>query len=172
MSRKIKYDVSFKLKAVTRSLSGKESKSKIYNELGIDKSQLSKWERYFKLYGIEGLKPKSNHYTGDFKFKVIQQMQKRCLSLKQTSLEYGIPSDSTVLTWLRIYEQEGKSGLYKNNKGRPRKMNPKKSNRKPKGSLTREQELLEENKSLRAELDFLKKLNALIQAKQSNKKKR
>jgi len=40
MSRTIKYDVSFKLKAVTRSLKGKESKSKIYNELGIDKSQL------------------------------------------------------------------------------------------------------------------------------------
>jgi len=38
-------------------------------------------------------------------------------------------------------------------------------------SLTREEELLQENKSLKAELDYLKKLQALVQARVSKEKR-
>lgn len=171
MNKKKHHDVPFKLKAVKRLLELKESKSKISSELGINESTLRKWVRYYKYYGIKGLASKSNTYTLAFKLKVLQQMKKRCLSLKQASLEYGIPSDSTVLTWLRIYEQEGKLGLSKITTGRPKKMPLKKTKKQSKVPLTREQKLVEENKSLRAELDLLKKLDALIQAREVTKKK-
>jgi transposase len=47
-------------------------------------------------------------------------------------------------------------------------MTKKQSKKKVTKPLTREEELLEENKYLRAEVDYLKKLEALIQA-QKNK---
>ena len=138
MSRKNKYTVDFKYQLVKRVLERKETIGKICDELGINKSQVKLWVNYFKHYGIDGLSPNptNNMYTGDFKFKVIQQIQKSGLSFRQASLQYSIPSHSTVLNWFRIYEQEGKSGLYKPPKGRPKTMNTKKPKKTSKVPLT------------------------------------
>ena len=165
MSRKVKYTTDFKYGLVKRVLERKESIGKICDELSINKSQLKQWVKYFKHHGIDGLKPKSIRYTIDFKLKVLKQIQKRGLSFREASLQYGIPSHGTVLKWHQIYEQEGKSGLYKKPKGRPKKMSIKKSNKASEAPLTREEILLKENESLKAELALLKKLHALTQAK-------
>lgn len=167
MSRKIKYSLDFKLSAVKQVLDFKFSIRHVSYEIGINKSQLKKWIRYYQTYGLEGLIPRSknNHYTPDFKLKVISQVQKRGLSFKQASLKFDIPSDSTVLRWYQTYEREGKSGFYKP-RGRPKKLKANNSKKKSKKPLTREQELLIENESLRCELDLLKKLQALAQARE------
>ena len=158
MSRKIKYNAVFKNKAVKRVLKG-ESKRSICRELNIDISLLKDWERYYKQFGIDGLKPNlsNTQYPPEFKLKVIQEIEDKGLSLRQASLKYAIPSCSVVYNWLRKYKQNGITGLYKSKVGRPKKMTPKKTNE----SLTKEEQLLEENKSLKAELDLLKKLQAL-----------
>jgi len=72
MSRKNKYSLEIKLSAVEKVLEQQISVMKIANEIGVAKSQLQRWLRYYKRYGEEGLKPKSNHYTGDFKLKLIK----------------------------------------------------------------------------------------------------
>lgn len=61
-------------------------------------------------------------------------------------------------------KNEGVKGLEKDGRGRGRSMKKKfqKSTKRP---LSREEELLQENESLKAELALLKKLRALAQAK-------
>ncbi len=81
--------------------------------------------------------------------------------MRQASLKYAIPNCSVVYNWLQKYRQKGVVSLRTTNLGRPKKTMTKKVNK----SLTKEEQLLEENKSLKAELDLLKKLHALTQAK-------
>jgi transposase len=61
----------------------------------------------------------------------------------------------------------GASGLNDKPKGRPKSMAYKRAKKKSSKPLTREEELLFENESLRAQVDYLKKLQALIQAEEA-----
>lgn len=169
MSRKIKYSKEFKLKAVKSLLADNLSVSKVSDKLGLNKSDLKKWVKYYQEYGVEGLTPKVTNsvYSGAFKLRVIRSIEQKGLSFREASLKYNIPSHSTVCKWFSIYSTKGLKGLYEERRGRTQSMKykPKKPTSKP---LTREQKLLQENESLKAELALLKKLHALAQAK--NKK--
>ena len=89
----------------------------------------------------------------------------------QTIALFKIPDSGILSCWERKYLQEGFSGLLPKKKGRPPEM-PKKKEINPR-NLTREQELEAENAQLRMENAYLKKLNALVQArkKQEQSKK-
>lgn len=136
------------------------------DQLGIDRTDLQKWISYYKEYGADGLTPRTSNvsYSKEFKLQVVRSINKKGLSFKEASLKYNIPAHSTVSKWHLIYEIEGVKGLEKDGRGRGRSM--KKKFQKPtKRSLSREEELLQENESLKAELALLKKLHALAQAK-------
>lgn len=170
MSRKIKYTKAFKLKAVESVLKNKLSITSVSDELGINKSDLKKWISYYKVYGLSGLAPRTGNmtYPGAFKAKVIRSIEQKGLSFRAAALKYNIPSSSTVQNWYHIYQEKGFVGLYSESRGRSKAMKkktPKVSSKKP---LTREEELLEEIESLKAELALLKKVKALTQTK--NKK--
>lgn len=170
MSRKNKYTKSFKFRAVRDVLKNNLGVSYVSDKLGVSKSQLQTWISYYKLYGISGLGPrlKNNKYTFDFKLIVIDDIEKSGLSIREAALKYNVPSDSTVLNWLKIYNTEGALELSKELRGRPKIMKKKKQNKKINKPLTREEELLLENESLKAELALLKKLDALAQARKKN----
>jgi transposase len=169
MSRKIKYSKSFKLKAVKSVLTDNLSIIKVSDNLGLNKSDLKKWIKYYQKYGASGLESRTNNtlYSGDFKLSVINSVQQKGLSFSEASLKYNIPSHSTVCKWYSIYLREGTNGLYKERRGHSRSMKrkPKKPTIK---SLTKEEELLQEIESLKAELALLKKVQALTQAKDKN----
>ena len=170
MSRKRKFSLETRLRAVKRIIDNHFSYPQVCDEFGVCITQLQRWVRFYQLHGLEGLKFKSNNYTGDFKLHVLQEMEKRSLSLSETCLRFNIPSDSTLAAWINKYKHYGISGLYQDNRGRPKTMSSKKSKTKKQKPLTREDELELENKSLRAELDYLKKLEALIQEEEAKKK--
>jgi transposase len=93
------------------------------------------------------------------------------LSLREACLKFNIPTDSTIIKWQRDFANFGLEGLQPKPKGRPKSMsNFKRKKRKSDKPLTREEELLLENEALRCELDYLKKLQALIQAEEKVKK--
>ena len=52
------------------------------------------------------------------------------LSLFQTAVKFGIPTDATVGKWERIYYEEGPEALYRDNRGRSRKMSSDKTKKK------------------------------------------
>ena len=105
---------------------------------------------------------KQGSYTGDFKLSVIQYMHEHHLSLSQAAVHFGIPAESTLNKWERIYYEEGSQGLYKDNRGRKSKMKNEKPKAKKLDKKT-EEDLIAEVQRLRMENEYLKKLNALVQ---------
>ena len=114
--------------------------------------------------------PKKIH-SGEFKQKVVEYMRAERLSYREAARRYNI-SRAVVMKWERKYLEKGAESLYKENrgrassdegvlKGRPRKVNPE-----------TEKDLIAENQRLRMEVDYLKKLNALVQDSQVLDKKR
>ena len=102
---------------------------------------------------------------------MVQAIHQQGLSQRQAAVEFCILEPSVISTWLHHYAQGGVSALQTKVRGRKPKLNKAlKSNNKP-DDQKNQQELLEELLYLRAELAYLKKLNALIQQEQIQDKK-
>ena len=157
-----KYSDAFRVAAVRKILDG-NSINRISKELFISKALLGRWINHYYEGGTEQLLHKNRKYSPEFKKDVIEYKWEHGLSLIQTIAHFKIPNDSTVIQWERKYLEEGFSGLLPKKKGRPGKM-PKKKEIKP-PNLTREQELEAEIAQLKMENAYLKKLNALVQAR-------
>jgi putative transposase len=167
MRKNKKHDFEFRLKIVEAVIRGRHTPGSISRKAGIRKSMVQRWVSFYRRFGMEGLKPISNFYSADFRLDVVRTMKAESLSLFQASLRFKIPSVSTLLSWVKIYESQGPEGLAKIRKGRSSIMP-----RKPKRPLTREEQLLEELADLRAENAYLKKLQALIQSESEKDGKR
>lgn len=167
MRKNKKHEVDFRLTVVKKVITGKKSATDISRELGIHKSMVERWVSFYRRYGIEGILPIRNNYSGDFKLKVLAEMKNKSLSLNETCLRFKIPSLSTLINWIKIFDSQGAEGLKNIKIGRGTNM-PK----KPKKPLTKEEQLLEELADLRAENAYLKKLQALIQSETEKEKKR
>ena len=131
-------------------------------EKGISRTPIVRWLERFKQFGPEGLLMKHGTYDGAFKVSVIEYMHANHLSLFQTAVKFGIPTDVTVGKWERIYYEEGPQGLYRDNRGRKTKMSSDKPKKKKLNQET-EEDLIAEVQRLRMENEYLKKLNALVQ---------
>ena len=88
-------------------------------------------------------------------------------------MRFNIPSDSIIIKWKKDFANFGLEGLKLKTKGRPKSMSDFKDKKsKSEKPLTREEELLLENEALRCEIDYLKKLQALIQAEEKAKNRK
>lgn len=128
---------------------------------GITRKLIQRWVSRYKQFGPEGLLLKHGTYDGAFKVSVVEYMHDNHLSLFQTAVKFGIPTESTVSKWERIYYEEGPQGLYEDHRGRKSQM----SSDKPKKKMNQqtEEDLIAEVQRLRMENEYLKKLQALVQ---------
>ncbi|MDA9069815.1 transposase [Algibacter sp.] len=172
MGRKVKYTYEFKLRCVKQVLNNHQTVEDVSKLYGCHHTTLHDWIRFYEKYGKKALLPKKNKvYSVPFKLKVLKAIDKDLLSFSQACLEFNIPTKSVIIKWQRNYKKEGIIGLNHKPRGKPKSMQFKRAKKKSNKPLTREEELLLENESLRAELDLLKKLQALIQQEQSKKHK-
>ena len=117
---------------------------------------------------------KFKKYSPEFKFNVILDMRTNGLSYHETVRKYNLGDDriggtrQMVQRWERIYLEEGNEGFMKQHSGRPPK------NGKPKRLLDKavEEDLIAENQRLRMELEYIKKLSALVLAEEQEKNKK
>lgn len=108
----------------------------------------------------------NKRYTGEFKQKVVETMQKEKLSYREAARLFEISDHKRVAVWERIYLEEGPEGLYVERRGRGSIGRPPKE-LKPEV----EEDLLAEVQRLRAENAYLKKLNALVAERVRQEKK-
>ena len=109
----------------------------------------------------------NKRYTGEFKQRVVETMQREKLSYREAARQFEITDHDRVRHWERIYLEEGPEGLYIERRGRGSKAREAKQ-LKPEV----EEDLLAEVQRLRAENAYLKKLNALVAERVRQEKKR
>ena len=172
MERKVKYDYAFKLECVKLVLEKHYSCDYVAIQKGLNESNIRKWVGFYKEYGSIGLLPRKNKsYTVNFKLKVLKAIDKNSLSLRAASIKFNIADAGSIVKWKKDFANFGLEGLQPKQKDKAKSMgNIKRKKHKSDKPLTREEELLLENEALRCELDYLKKLHALIQAEEKVKK--
>lgn len=165
-----KYSLETKIKVVKEVLELGMSYRDAENTFRISKSIIQRWVVRYEKYGVDGLTKKSRTYSGDFKVHVVEYIHENNMSFCEGAVHFGIPGDSIVGIWDRIYREGGPEALRTENRGRKSTM-VKDENKKPKIENMSEEDLIAEVKHLRMENEYLKKLNALVQAKEKSAKK-
>jgi transposase len=111
----------------------------------------------------------NKRYTSEFKLLVVEDMINSNLDYQETITKYNIRSRTQLKRWERIYLEEGSDGLFIERRGRKIGSN---RGRPPKLDKKVEEDLIEEVQRLRAEVAYLKKLNALVRERELLEKKR
>ena len=168
---KAKYSTNFKLEIILSISQGKKTVEESSKEYDIHSSIIRKWLSAYKQNGTDGFERKYNSYTPEFKLQVVEDMQTNGLSYRAAALKHSVGIHTTIKQWERIYLEKGYDGLKDSNRGLPGKPKvgrppSKPTNKKKYTSKEAYDTLTSENKHLRMELEYLKKLNALIRSKE------
>ena len=122
---------------------------------------------------------KNRSYSAEFKIGVIMDMREHHLGYCETVRKYwpviGSNVDNyknAVKRWERIFLEEGAEGLMKERRGRACAASGTKKGRPPKLDPKVEEDLIAENQRLRMEIEYLKKLSALVLAEEQKSGKR
>jgi transposase len=181
-----KYNTSFKREVVERYLQGDAGQDSIADRFGIDHGTLRTWVAAYQAHGEAGLAKKFSHYSAEFKFSVLQRMEKDALSMRETAAIFNIRNKSALAVWQKSYETGGLAALAPRRKGRRKKMPdpvvpPNAVAMPPDAGKTQvkhaevaskvdtrtREELLAALAYLEMENEYLKKLRALIQKEQA-----
>lgn len=168
-----KYSQEFKLEVVQYYLSG-FGKRVTGHKFNVAPSDVYKWVTAYRQHGVSGLlrKTTKSQFTVEFKLTVVQTVLNEGLSLNDAALRFGLGNKGIgISNWLKLYNQYGIEGLQPKPKGRrpymplstplqPAPVNETDCDKTP-------AELLEELTFLRAEVAYLKKLQALRLAQEA-----
>jgi len=171
MAKNRKHGTEFKLQIIKDNLKG-HSINSLSRKWDISTSVIRKWIDHHRSDGKKGFLGKRHvYYTKEFKLTVVRAYKDKGLSLRDCCLHFNIRDQSSVSSWVAKYEQLGLDGLSEQ-KGRPKTMKKDKPTAKKIQPLSRLEELEKDNLYLRAEIDYLKKLNALTLLKQTQQRKK
>lgn len=158
-----KYSEKERIRAI-RAVESGESIASVAKQYLMSETVLKVNVRLYLEHGEEGLSSHTYNWTAEQKYQVVRYMHENHLSCLEAGIQFGISGSSTVRLWEKRYLENGMRGLEDKKKGR------KPRTPKPKPPKTREEELLEENLYLRAENEYLKKLNALVAERERQEK--
>ena len=116
---------------------------------------------------------KFKNYSGEFKISVIMDMREHGLSYCATVRKYWDITKGQehnylkqIQLWERIFLEEGAEGLMKERRGRACSASGTRKGRPSKLDKKTEEDLIAENQRLRMEIEYLKKLSALVLAEE------
>lgn len=124
---------------------------------------------------------KTKKYSPEFKLSVIMDMRNNHLSYSETVRRYFAVEKGKernyyhrVQKWERIYLEEGELGFYVERRGRATKTDSPKKGRPRKSVLDQQynEDIIAENQRLKMEIDYLKKLSALVHAEEQRNAKK
>ena len=162
-----RHDEKFKKAVVKAYLSGPSGYRVLEGRYGVDQSTIRRWVDVYRRHGDAGLHKKFSHYSARFKLSVLKRMWRQELSYSQVVVLFDLRGGTGVVSnWERQYHEGGLDALEPKPRGRPKKMKPPEPPKvavRPEDTRTLE-ELRKENEYLRAEVAYLKKLDALVRA--------
>ena len=165
-----KYTVKEKIHATLRYLEGKETSNEIAKSIGTDNKAILKWVKQYEYNGVEAFINQYTNFSAQFKLDVLKYMIEHGTSLNETAAIFRIASPSTITKWRKQFENKGFDALQSKKKGRPSMK--KETNKQPKQAPVNSTDALQARiKQLEMENEYLKKLNALVQAKEESPKK-
>ena len=169
-----RYDEDFKRGVVQDHLSGLGGPRVLASKYGIDQSTIGKWIDSYRQHGDAGLRRKKSgiYYSAQFKLSALKRMWREELTYRQTATLFDLRGGTGIIVrWERQYHEGGPKALEPKGRGRPKQMSAPKPPKPPKLSCAPAHEpqalqaLRQENEYLRAEVAYLKKLDALVRAK-------
>jgi transposase len=165
----VKYSWKLKLECVSKYKNGEyiETPGKSKSQRKAFLSYVRIWAKDYEDLGIEGLKhsPTNKDWTPEERFALVAKVLAGC-SIQSVAQSAHV-SGSQLHQWVRRYDERGMGGL-QCKKGRP-PMKEKKA-KKTKLSVTEREELRllrERNEYLEMENEYLKKLDALVSAREA-----
>ena len=163
-----KYQTEFKVEVVKSFLAGEGGAKLLARQWSVPEEKIRTWVSHYRLHGIDGLRPKRSAYSAQFKLRVLSHQDREQLSSRQVAAVYDIRNPNQVVVWRRNLDEGGVEALGNRTQGRP-DMKPRRRGPAPPSTVITDsaQALREENERLRAEVAYLKKLQALIRSKRS-----
>lgn len=161
MSKYYKYSLEDKLDAIRLYVRLKNA-SEVGRITGISVPLVTIWYRQYQAGGPHALRIQSHGNKYDFhdRVSITEELLKKELPLTEASAVFGV-SIRTLSRWINTVKQKGFTGLYDDipSLAVPTMANKRKNKGEPMSEL---EQLRAENLRLRAELDLIKKVDALV----------
>ena len=144
----------------------------LHSKYGITKHNIQYLVWLIDRHGFDILKHTKNKYYPPYqKEQIINRVLLNNESIQSVSVDEGLPSEGMLHTWIKKYKEMGYNIVERK---RGRSTMPKKSTKPPKNETIEEKvkRLEEENLYLKAELDYSKKLRAVVQARTNQQQKK
>ena len=166
----MRYDLDFKIKVIAYYRQG-HTGAATAKKFNVNPQFVHKWVKQYQSGGIDAIKPKISKacYSREFKHEVITTMLSQGLSQSEVALKFNISSPALISHWHKAYRLQGMSGITSKRQGRTAMSKPYITD-KPDDEKTLA-ELKRENEYLRAEVAYLKKLDALLRKQEQASKK-
>ena len=164
----MKYSQEFKLDCVKKYKNGEHIEDPPGTKHKSFRRQVMRWARIYDSLGEMGLshnRPKLSIEEILILFTRVENGESYTSAANSQGIQEG-----QLIKWHRIYLEKGIDGLKSLKRGRPT-MNKKKPFKKDDSKKTKE-ELLEELEYLKAENEYLKKLDALVQKRENRQPKK
>ena len=130
-------------------------------------------ERLIDKHGYDILRTTKNKiYSKDFKQEAIDRVLINNETVMSVAIDIGLPSDGLLQNWIKKYKEMGYN-IVERKRGRSPTMQKKDLKPKTKETIEEENERLKkENLYLKAELEYSKKLRAVVQARKNQQQKK
>ena len=141
------------------------------NKYKVGKATIKYIYRLIEVHGYNVLRTtKNKYYSPSQKEKIINRVLLNNESITSVSIDEGLLNPGILANWIKNYKENGYN-IVERKRGRPTmpKVTKKKENETDKEKIKR---LEEENLYLKAELEYSKKLRAVVQARKNQQQKK
>ena len=147
------------------------SLNSISKKYGIRKSGISYLVKLIDIHGYDIIKKtKNKKYPLYFRQDAIDRVLLNNELIWSVALDIGLPSDGMLVNWIKKYKENGYNIVERKRGRSPTMKVTKKRNNETKDETIKRLE--EENLYLKAELEYSKKLRAVVQARKNQQQKK
>lgn len=148
-----------------------ETISHLCNVYHIQRDGIKYLVRLIDLHGFDILRQdKNRYYSPDLKEEIILKVLNDGQSVLSTAIEYGLSSKGLLFNWIRSYKENGYVIVERKRGRSPTMKKAKIIDPNDKDAIIKQKD--EEILRLQAEIDYLKKLRAVVQARKGQQPKK